>query len=236
MKILSFIPTSFSDWDGKLASVIFLGGCNFRCPFCQNYPLLTDEQPECEVPWTTIASQLKKRRRWIDGVVITGGEPLIHPEVFELCRRIRELGFAVKVDTNGSFPYVLMKLCDQGLVDYVALDIKTALDERYYKACGRKIELGLVKRTLKFLLGGNKDYELRTTLVPGLVGRDEIATLANQVKGARTWALQQFVPENARSKAYRRRKPYNRSTALDFAAILGLKVPRVLLRGIFADV
>ena len=114
MKILGFIPTSFSDWDGKLVSILFLGGCNYRCPFCQNYPLLQEEDPERVVNWTEVARHLKNKQPWIDGVVVSGGEPLLHPEVFDLCARIKELGFAVKLDTNGSFPFALMELAQRG--------------------------------------------------------------------------------------------------------------------------
>jgi pyruvate formate lyase activating enzyme len=235
MKILSFIPTSFSDWDGKLVSVLFLGGCNFDCPFCQNHPLLTEEDPQQVVPWATIANHLKNRKQWIDGVVVTGGEPLLHPEITGLCREIKKLGFAVKLDTNGSFPFALMKLWDEKLVDYVAMDVKTTLDDRYDKACSRKVEIGLVRRSLKFLLEGKADYELRTTLVPGLVGKDEIRTIAKQVKGARRYALQQYVPGNARTETYRKKKPYRKPAAEEFAAILRPAVEQIVLRGKFED-
>jgi pyruvate formate lyase activating enzyme len=231
MKILGYIPTSFSDWDGKLASVLFVGGCNYNCPFCQNYRLLVSAQPQQTMPWETIAPHMKNRKSWLDGVVISGGEPLLHPEIFGLCAEIRRLGFPVKVDTNGSFPFVLMKLHERRLLDYVALDIKSALDERYTAACGGKVELGLVMRSLRFLLEGKLEYELRTTLVPGLVGKDEIRAIARKVKGARRYALQQFVPDNARTAAYRKKKPYKREKVEEFAAILKPVVGEVILRG-----
>lgn len=235
MRILGFIPTSFSDWDGKLVSILFLGGCNYRCPFCQNYPLLTTETPERIVEWATIAAHLREKKDWIDGVVISGGEPLMHPEVFALCARIKGLGLPVKLDTNGSFPYVLMKLCAQKLVDYVALDVKTALDERYSLACGMNVEQGLVERCVKFLLTGRIDYEFRTTLVPSIVGKKEIAAIARRISGARKYALQQFVPENARIAAFRRKKPYGLKVVEEFAAIVRPKVKKLVLRGKFPE-
>ena len=231
MKILGFIPTSFSDWDGKLVSILFLGGCNYRCPFCQNYPLLVEEDPEHEVAWAEIARHLKNKKQWIDGVVVSGGEPLLHPEVFDLCARIKELGFAVKVDTNGSLPYVLMDLVGRGLVDYVAQDVKTALDERYDKACGVKIEPGLVERSIDFLMKGSLDYEFRTTLVPGLVGKPEITAIARRIKGARKYALQQFVPDNARVELFRKKKPYNLQQLQEMAAIARPQVKELVIRG-----
>jgi pyruvate formate lyase activating enzyme len=235
MKILGFIPTSFSDWDGKLVSILFLGGCNYRCPFCQNYPLLQEEDPERVVEWADIARNLSNRKQWIDGIVISGGEPLMHPEVFDLCTRIKELGFAVKLDTNGSFPFALMELVQRRLVDYVAVDIKTALDERYDKACGVKVEAGLVNRTIDFLMNGKLEYEFRTTLVPGLVGKPEITSIAKRIKGARKFALQQFVPDNARIEAYRKKKPYNLQHLQELAAIVRPQVKELVIRGKAAE-
>lgn len=235
MKILGFIPTSFSDWDGKLVSILFLGGCNYRCPFCQNYPLLQEEDPERVVEWADIARNLSNRKQWIDGIVISGGEPLMHPEVFDLCTRIKELGFAAKLDTNGSFPFALMELVQRRLVDYVAVDIKTALDERYDKACGVKVEAGLVNRTIDFLMNGKLEYEFRTTLVPGLVGKPEITSIAKRIKGARKFALQQFVPDNARIEAYRKKKPYNLQHLQELAAIVRPQVKELVIRGKAAE-
>jgi pyruvate formate lyase activating enzyme len=231
VRIRGFLPTSFLDWDGRLVSVIFLGGCNFNCPFCHNYLLLSDGEDDKIVPWPVIADHLKGHRNWLDGVVITGGEPLFHPEVFGLCRAIKDLGFAVKLDTNGSFPYGLMRLCREKLVDYVALDLKTAPDERYDKACGTKVEVGLIKRSMQMLLEGSTAYELRTTMVPGLVGKDEIAALAKLVNGAGKFALQQFVPGNARLESYRKKKPYDRGTVDELASLLRPKVKELTLRG-----
>ena len=231
MHILGFLPTSFSDWDGKLASIMFLGGCNLRCPFCQNYPLLNVAEHGSPIPWKDVARHLRDKKLWIDGIVISGGEPMMHPELVSLCRTIKEAGFAVKLDTNGSFPYALMKLCKESLVDYVAMDIKTAMDERYARACGEKVEVGLVRRTARFLLEGKTDYEFRTTLVPGMVGLDEVKSIAADVKGARKYALQQFVPENARSVALRRKKPYRREAVMKMAEVLKPAVGEVVLRG-----
>jgi pyruvate formate lyase activating enzyme len=235
VKILGFIPTSFSDWDGKLVSILFLGGCNYRCPFCQNYPLLVEEDPEREVAWDEVARHLKNKKQWIDGMVVSGGEPLLHPEVFDLCTRIKELGFPVKMDTNGSLPYVLMELVERRLVDYVAMDIKTALDERYSKACGLKVETGLVERSIDFLMKGRLDYEFRTTLVPGLVGKPEISSIVKRIKGARKYALQQFVPDNARLEAFRKKIPLNQLQLQELADIVRPQVKELVIRGKAAE-
>jgi pyruvate formate lyase activating enzyme len=233
MRILGFIESSLVDWDGKLSSVIFLGGCNFKCPFCHNYSLAKDSKSLKAIEWQKIESKLKSKDDWLDGVVITGGEPCMHPEIFGLCRKIKNLGLKIKIDTNGYYPYILMKLIDKKLVDYVAMDIKTALDKTYEKACGRKLEIGLINRTVKLLLTGEIDYEFRTTLVPGIVGEKEISRILESISGARLYALQQFVPKNARSETYRKKKPISRAEVEKFYDLAKTYVKVVKLRGKF---
>jgi pyruvate formate lyase activating enzyme len=235
MEIYSFIPNSLSDWDGKISAVIFLGGCNFFCPFCQNYPL-TGRNPKRfglkPIAYEKVEESLKKNRRWIDGVVITGGEPLIHPEIFRLTQRIKEIGFPIKIDTNGSFPYVLSRLREKGLIDYCALDIKTALNPRKYrKAVGRKIEVGLIRRTIQFLLEGNLDYEFRTTLIRNLVGEEEIEAIGKIIRNGRRYFLQQYLPERARRKVFRKVQPYTREEAERLLALARRYIKETHLRG-----
>ncbi|MEO0102328.1 MAG: anaerobic ribonucleoside-triphosphate reductase activating protein [candidate division WOR-3 bacterium] len=235
MEIYSFIPNSLSDWDGKVSAVIFIGGCNFSCPFCQNYPL-TSKNPKRfnlkPLVYEKIEDTLKKNRRWLDGVVITGGEPLSHPEIFCLTQKIKKLGFPIKIDTNGSFPYVLMRLKKKGLIDYCALDIKTALNPiKYQLATGRKVEIGLIERTLQFLLAGNLDYEFRTTLVRKIVGEEEISEIGKKIKGGKRYYLQQYIPERARQKDFRKVLPYTKEEAAGLLRKVKRYVKEVKLRG-----
>ncbi len=128
MRIVGFTETSLLDWHGRIAAVLWIGGCDFACPFCHNH-LIADDAPELqETPWDDIARTLQRKRDWYDGVVLTGGEPLMHPEVFELCRRLGSMGLKVKIDTNGSFPYALKAPDRAELVDAVAMDVKAPLD------------------------------------------------------------------------------------------------------------
>ena len=233
MRILGFIESSLVDWDGKLSSVIFLGGCNFKCPFCHNYSLAKDSKSLKAIEWQTIESKLKAKDDWLDGVVITGGEPCMHPEIFKLCQKIKKLGLKIKIDTNGYYPYILIKLIENKLVDYVAMDIKTALNKTYEKACGRKLEIGLINRTVRLLLAGEIDYEFRTTLVPGIVGETEISQILKSIAGTRLYALQQFVPKNARVENYRKKKTFSRVEVEKFYARAKLYVQDVKLRGKF---
>lgn len=235
MEIYSFIPNSLSDWDGKVSAVIFVGGCNFSCPFCQNYPLTAKDPGRFNLKplnFENIENTLKKDKRWIDGVVITGGEPLMHPEIFYLTNRIKTMGFPIKIDTNGSFPYVLIRLKEKKLIDYCALDIKTALQTlNYQKAIGRKMEVGLIMRTIQFLLIGDLDYEFRTTLVRKIVGKKEIAEIGEKIRGARKYYLQQYIPKNARRKDFQQILPYTKEEAESLLSVARRYVKETYLRG-----
>jgi len=231
MKILGFIETSLVDWDKKVSSVIFVGGCNFHCPFCQNYPLVKESKELKEIKWEDIKKKLIAKKKWIDGVVISGGEPMMHPEIFGLLIKIKDLGFKTKIDTNGFFPYPLKEAIESSLVDYVAMDIKTTLDKRYDKACGRKIYLVVIDRTIKLLKECGVDYEFRTTLIPGIVEPEDLLVIAQQIAPVKKYVIQQFVPQNARLAQFRNKKPYKKEDIEKFIIPLRKYSSEVLLRG-----
>ena len=233
MRIVGLVETSLIDWDGVLASVLFLGGCNFRCPFCHNHQIALDDPSLPELPWEQVRRTLERRQRLIDGVVITGGEPLLHPEIFDLCQQVRSLRLPVKLDTNGSFPYVLKQLMELKLVDYVALDIKATLDDRYSVAAGRQVDPAPIRRSIRLLLESQLPYEFRTTLVPGLVDPKDMLSIGQAVKGARLFVLQQFVPKEAPVESFRQKKPYSREEALAMLSALKPFVREAKLRGKF---
>jgi pyruvate formate lyase activating enzyme len=233
VRILGFTETSLVDWDGRIVSVIFLGGCNYSCPFCHNHALAQDDPTLPEKPWAEIAAVLEQKSEWLDGVCITGGEPMIHPEIFSLCRNIKRLGIQVKIDTNGAFPYPLRRLMELNLCDAIAVDIKAPLTERYSTAAGKKVHLAPLRRTIRLLLESDLDYELRSTLVPGLINPDDIAGIGKSVEGAKVFALQQFNPEQAPVKAYREKTSYTLSEAEAMAESLRPFVKEVKLRGKF---
>ncbi len=231
MRILGFIQTSLVDWDKKVASVIFVGGCNFNCPFCQNYDLVKDSPDQKPIPFEEIKEKLVKKRKWIDGVVISGGEPMMHPEIFGLLIKIKELGFLTKIDTNGFFPYPLKEAIELGLVDYVAMDIKATLDKKYDIACGRKMYLVVIERTIRLLKECGVDYEFRTTMVPGIVSPTDILAIARKIAPVKRYALQQFVPAHARLESYRTKKRYKKSEVEEILPALKNHVKEIILRG-----
>lgn len=230
--IKSVVETSMVDWDGKIVMVLFAGGCNFRCPFCQNWEVAFKSNDYDDVPWAEVVRKLEKRRDWIDGVVISGGEPLLDKEfIFELGKNIKDLNFKVKIDTNGGNPELLEAVIKKGLADYVALDIKAPLDERYSISAGKKIDLYKIKRSIELLKSGKVDYEFRTTAVPTLVSREATAKIGEVIEGGKRFILQQFVPRLAFDPDFQILKPYTKDEAQELLTILKKYVAEVKLRG-----
>ncbi|MBE6943886.1 MAG: anaerobic ribonucleoside-triphosphate reductase activating protein [Ruminococcaceae bacterium] len=179
------------DFPGKVACILFVRGCNLRCPFCHNASLV---RPGAEnaISDADVLSFLKKRQGLLDGVVISGGEPLMYPELLPFLQKVRELGYAIKVDTNGTNPDLLKKLIGEDLADYVAMDIKNS--PAFYSAtCGlSKVPIGDIDQSREFLMSGTVDYEFRTTAVKGLHTKESIAELSCWIAGAKRYFLQGF--------------------------------------------
>ena len=171
------------DFPGRVACTVFLGGCNFRCPYCHNSELF-DGTAEPVMDDEKLLAFLQKRKGILDGVCITGGEPTLQPGLEDLLRRIKELGYPVKLDTNGYRPEVLKKLVDEGLVDYVAMDIKNGPDA-YGETVGlSKMELSRIEESIRFLTGGAVDYEFRTTVVKELHNEASITQMGKWLASA----------------------------------------------------
>ena len=180
------------DYPGTVACTVFTGGCNFRCPFCHNASLVLPEALGRESEEARVLAFLQKRVGVLDGVAITGGEPLLHPDMPAFLEKLRALGYRIKLDTNGSFPERLREIVDAGLVDRVAMDIKNA-PALYGKTVGLEhFELKPVERSKDFLLSGGIEYEFRTTVVKGLHSRESLIEAARWIAGAREYYLQQF--------------------------------------------
>ena len=195
MIIKGFQKTTLLDFPGKVACTVFTAGCNFRCPFCHNASLVTHIQTEQTIPEEEIFAYLKKRKGILDGVGITGGEPLMQKDIADFCRKVHELGFLVKLDTNGSFPDRLRSLLDEGLVDYLAMDIKNA-KEAYPETCGlaeMSDELSNIEESIRLIMNAGIPYEFRTTVVRELHSKERIEALAKEISGAERFFLQTFT-------------------------------------------
>lgn len=193
MLINGFQKLTLLDFPGQTACTVFTGGCNLRCPFCHNALLVTEVNDLETYDEEEIFSFLKKRQRVLDGVAITGGEPLIQKDIDVFIRKIRDLNYKVKLDTNGFFPEKLKALVSDGLIDYVAVDIKNC-KEKYAKTCGRPdLDISPVEETVDFLLKGTVPYEFRTTVVSEYHDIEDMEEIGKWIKGAENYFLQKFV-------------------------------------------
>ncbi len=184
---------SLIDYDVYVASVLFLGGCNFRCDYCHNPDFVLNFDSIPDIEFIKTLEYLKKRKKWIDGVCITGGEPTIHKELIELVSKLKQLSFKVKIDTNGSNPEMIEHLIKNKLVDYIAMDIKNSLD-KYDKIVCVTVDKEKIKKTIEILKNSEIDYEFRTTVIPTFVTKEDIINIAKLLKGSKKFVIQNFDP------------------------------------------
>lgn len=232
MNIRGFIETSLLDWDGKVSSVVFLPHCNFKCPYCDNGILIESPEKLEEIKIERVLEFGVGRREFIDGFVITGGEPTLHPWLPELIKRIKELGFLVKLDTNGSNPETISELLTHKLIDYIAMDLKAPLNDKYHAAAGVKVDLEKIIDAIKLIMNSGIDYEFRTTVVPAFLDEDDIEEMAKAIAGAKKYALQQFVPDHTLDERLRIIAPYSKEKMLQFAETAKRFVLKTIVRGV----
>ncbi|UCD90660.1 MAG: anaerobic ribonucleoside-triphosphate reductase activating protein [Desulfobacterales bacterium] len=190
MVIGGWQKNSFIDYPGKISCVLFLSGCNFDCPYCFN-PDLVKNSPKNVIDLNRVYDFLKNRKGLLDGVVISGGEPTLHEELFLLCEKIRQMGFSIKLDTNGSRPHVIKKLIRKGMVDYIAMDIKTD-PVKYPFFIQKNSNPDHILSSINIIMESSLDYEFRTTCIKPLVDAKIIDCISRRIKGATLYALQQF--------------------------------------------
>ncbi len=223
---------SLLDYPGVVACTLFTLGCNFRCPWCHNAGLvLPDQFPEGTLDADEVLSFLKKRQGVLDGVAVTGGEPLLHEELPDFLAEVRALGYRVKLDTNGSFPDRLIKVVESGLADMVAMDIKNG-PSHYGRTIGLKGAVpAAVEKSKDYLLSGPVEYEFRTTVVRGFHTEESLLEAADWIQGARVWYLQQFQDSGALIQG-EGLSAFSNEEMQHLLTILQKKLPAVKLRGI----
>ena len=224
MKFSGLQKISLIDYPNKVASVLFTPGCNLRCGFCHNWRIATNPQPPFLQEGAAL-ELLEKRKKYVDAVVVTGGEPCMHKELPKFLAKLKDRGFQVKLDTNGFFPDVLEECL--GSVDYVALDVKTSMEK--YDRLGAQDTAGLL-RSIEILKMGKTPYEVRTTLVPDLVTAEDIVRIGKLVNGAQNVALQQFVPKDTLDKSFQALRPYAPEIIAEFAQTMRKYAMNLLLR------
>lgn len=193
MQICGLQKLSMVDFPGKLAATVFTGGCNLRCPFCHNAPLVTHVQTTPTLSEKEVLRFLKQRQKLLDGVVLSGGEPLLQPRAADFLQAVRNLGFAVKLDTNGCYPDALEDILSRGLVDYIAMDIKNS-QEKYGLTVGvPDLDLSPILHSIDLIRSSGVDYEFRTTVVRELHTAADLRSIGDWLQGSARYALQKFV-------------------------------------------
>jgi len=230
MSIKGFQGTSLLDFPGRIASLIFWGGCNLTCPFCHNPALVLEPEAWPDLDREELLADLAARRPFIDGVVISGGEPTLDPNLADWLTAVKALGLAVKLDTNGLRPDVLTALLDRQLVDYLAIDLKAA-PHRYRELHPGLVDPAALVATIRLALAALVAVEFRTTCVPGIVDDLAIHELGALIRGAPLWVLQQYHPAPALDPAWRELIPYPAAKLNELAGIARQYVGEVVVRG-----
>lgn len=189
MRIGGFQKTSLLDYPDTICAIIWTTDCNFRCPFCYNKQLVLGEAEI--IPEEEILSFLKKRRTMLEGLSISGGEPLLQDKLINFLKKVKELNYKIKIDTNGSFSKKLKELIDKKLVDYISMDVKAPKD-KYDSLSGIKVSISEIEQSINLIKNEASDYEFKTTIVPGLLDKKDIIKIAKWLEGSKQYYLQQF--------------------------------------------
>jgi pyruvate formate lyase activating enzyme len=233
MKIAGFLRTTLLDWDGKVACTVYLAGCNFRCPYCHNRDLVLHPEAVQGLDQEAVLGYIGEHSDFLDGAVISGGEPTLDPGLLDLIKRIRGKGLSIKLDTNGSRPEVLDDLIGAGLVDMVAMDIKAPLNaDRYSSVAGVPADVEALRRSIRIIMESGVDYEFRTTVAPILVKERDIEEICREIRGAKCYCLHQFRPDVTLDDKLEVLDPYPESKVLGMAEAARPYVRRVKVRGI----
>jgi len=219
VQIAGYLKTSLIEWPGKIAAVIFVPGCNFRCPFCHNSDL-SDPQKQPKLTFFEegeIFADLKKRQKWVDAVVVTGGEPTLQPELAGFLKKLKKMGFLTMIETNGSKPETITRLLKDGLIDFVAMDYKGNFDN-YQNFINVKCQMLNVKSSMELILKSGIGCEFRTTVVPGLHNEKILIQMAGEIRSLIEncklkivnyhWVLQNFRPTNCLDLRFSELKPF----------------------------
>ncbi len=229
--IRGIIEASFLDWDGKVVITLYTPNCNFKCPFCHNWELMANPERYPEKSWEDIEALFNEHGDFLDGACFTGGEPLLEPDIEEWVGKVKAMGKLVKLDTNGTLPGKLKELLDKGLVDYIAMDFKAPLDERYSTAAGAKADIKNIKKSIGMIRKSGIEHEFRTTVVPGIHTKKDLVEIAKFLGGGK-YVLQQFVPYHALDEKLREVKPYDNEAIMEMAEACSKFVEKMVVRGL----
>ncbi len=216
--IKGFIENSLIEWEGNIVSIIFLPHCNLRCPYCHATHLVKKPNELERIPLEVVVRRIWRNKNWLDGVVISGGEPTLHGDIDSLIKIFKEMGLKVRIDTNGTNPATLEDLIQRGLIDCVAMDIKAPLrEEKYRMVTGASCNLSNIKKSISLIMKSGLEYEFRTTVCPTLLDGSDIVEIAQSIDGARRYILQTFRPNNCLDSKMLDVLPYSEDEMKGFA-------------------
>jgi pyruvate formate lyase activating enzyme len=210
-EIKGFIPSSLVEWQGRITSVIFLGGCNLRCPFCHSSEIVLNPKNHPTIGWECVEKYLKEKAGWVDAVVISGGEPTIHENLPCLLKSIKNIGYKIKLFTNGTNPKAIETLFELKIIDSISMDIKAPLcGEKYKLASGMQVNINNIKQTIMFIVKSGIEYEFRTTAVPCILEKQDIMDIAKDLSlfGVKKFIIQQFIPRDTLDPSFLNIKPF----------------------------
>jgi pyruvate formate lyase activating enzyme len=233
LPISGFQEVTLIDWEGKIASIIFIWGCNLRCGFCHSKGLVLDNDNKAMAPIGEIIQSINQKKGWIDGIVITGGEPTLYEAgLFSVLQQIKDNGFLVKLDTNGTRPETVKRVINKKLVDYIAMDIKAPLDQvAYTGAVCADIDINNIKESIDIIMSSGLDYEFRTTAVPGVISLGQIGEIARSIKNAKRYRIQQFQAKDTLQQSFLDLKPYPLKELTEMVEKAREYIPDTSLRG-----
>jgi pyruvate formate lyase activating enzyme len=225
--IKDIIESSFIDYPKKISMVVFTAGCNFKCHYCHNPELVNPE-----LPFMAEDKALKKieaKKEWVDGIVITGGEPTLHSDLPDFIGKIKKMGLMVKLDTNGTNPAMLKKLIDERLIDYIAMDVKAPLDD-YSKVTCTDFDAKLLKQSIDLIKDSGIEYEFRTTILPKLLKEDDIIKIGYLLNGAKLLVLQSFKNDKTLDPEYQTQPSYLKPQIEHFSRIIKPFIKNIISR------
>ena len=232
MKIAGLIKTTLLDWDGMVACTVYLAGCNLRCPYCHNKAIVINADGVEEIGESSVFDYIKNNSDFIDGVVVSGGEPLMNRDLGDFLKKIKALNVKVKIDTNGLFPEMLDDVIGAGLADMVAMDLKSSLNDRYNAVAGADTDIDAIKRSIRIIIDSGIDHEFRTTAVPVYVKEKDIENICKNIKGAKKYRIHQFRNRTTIDDSLSVLDPYPESKLTEMAEIAKKYVKDVRIRGV----
>lgn len=230
--IKGFISSSLIEWEGNIVSIIFLPYCNLRCPYCHATHLVNNPNELESIPLESVKEKIMQNKGWLDGIVISGGEPTFHDDIDLLITTFKEMGLKVRIDTNGTNPHKLENLIQRKLIDCIAMDIKAPLDEEKYElAAGGPCNLSDIKKSINLIMESGLEYEFRTTVCPTLLDGLDVTEIAQSIAGSKRYILQTFRPNNCLDSRMLGVVPYSEDEIKDFARSARRFVENCYVRG-----